>query len=70
MNKEELKKLIDSDDDTIYSPKNSNSLKEFLKNNPDGTDDLALIARALMVEQSEVQKILDEAIQKLRKKVK
>jgi hypothetical protein len=66
MNNNELKYRIENDDDFIYYPKFNNSLTEMLKKYPDGIEN-SRIAKLLLMEESEVEAIYENAIIKLRK---
>lgn len=66
IDKTEIKKKIEEDEDYIRSPKNDNSLQKFLNKSVDDVED-STIARFLMLTEEEVEKIYQEAIQMLRK---
>lgn len=65
----EIKKIIETDDDYIACPKFKNSLKLLISRFPDSVDD-DKIAKYLMISESEVKKLYQSAIQKLRKGLK
>lgn len=56
---------ISRDVDFINSPKHDNSLKEFLKQNPNGASD-AVICKALCISQEEFDKLLNSAMIKMK----
>lgn len=65
-NKDNVKELIDTDEDFIYCPRLGNSLKKLMDKNPDGVDD-ERIAKVLLLEEEEVEGIFASAIKKIRK---
>ena len=67
ISKEDLKKKILEDEDFIKCPRSSNSLRKFLANPkaPESVDDKA-IAKLLMIEPSEVQRLYDEAVKLIK----
>jgi len=69
MDKDEIAKRIEEEEDYIRCPKCSNSLSRFIAKNGDGVED-ATIARLLMVTEIEVQKIYEEAIKTLKEGMK
>lgn len=66
MDYSEIKKRIKDEEDFIYSPKYNNSLKEFIKQNPDGASD-EKIFKYLLIDSEEFSKLLKSAYNKLRK---
>ena len=67
MNKrEEIIDKIKKDEDYIYYPRLSNSLKKLIDKNPDGVDNKR-IAKVLLMEEEEVEEVFGKAILKLRK---
>ena len=66
VDKEDLQKRVREEEDYIRSSKFSNSLTKFVAKNSDGVED-EIIARLLLMEESEVAKIYEEAVAKLRK---
>ena len=68
MDKDEIAKRIEEDEDYIRCPKCSNSLSKFIAKNGDGVED-ATIARLLMTTEQKVQEIYEEAIKKLKKEM-
>ena len=64
-NKEDFKKRILEEEDFIKCPRSSNSLQKFLIKAPEVVEDKA-IAKLLMIEVEEVQKIYDEAVKKIK----
>jgi hypothetical protein len=68
MDKSDILKKIQQDEDYIRCPKFSNSLNKFLAKFSDGVED-STIARLLMIPESEVQEIYDEAVAKLREEM-
>lgn len=66
INKEDIQKRINEEEDFIYCPKHGNSLSKFVLMNPDGAKDHS-IARFLMISEEEVEKIYQEAVELLRK---
>lgn len=69
MDKDELAKKVEHEEDYIRCPKCNNSLAKFLAKNSDGIED-NIIARLLMISQDKVKEIYEEAIKKLRKEMK
>jgi len=65
MDKDDIERRIREEVDYIRYPKLSNSLERFLNKHPEGVED-PVIARLLMITEEEVQKIYEEAIDKLR----
>lgn len=65
MDKNELQKRVQDEEDYVRAPKFSNSLAKFLARNSDGVEN-ATIARLLMVTEEEVEQIYAEAIRILR----
>lgn len=67
-NKESLMEMIYHDEDYIYCPRLGNSLKKLIDKNPDGVD-TERIAKVLLMSEEEVEKIFEESLIKLRKKL-
>lgn len=67
-NIEELRVKISTEFDFINSKKHKYSLKQFLKNNPDGTTD-NIIALFLCVTPNQVRELYDSAVKKIRQKL-
>lgn len=65
MDKNELQKKVQEEEDYVRAPKFSNSLSQFLARNSDGVEN-ATIARLLMIPEEEVEKIFKEAVEILR----
>ena len=65
IDKEQIKKQVLEQEDYIKSTKYSNSLSKVLQRYPDGVDNRA-IARLLMMEPEEVEKIYNEAVEMLK----
>lgn len=65
MDKAEILKRIQQEDDYIRCPKCHNSLSRFTTKNSEGVDD-STIARLLMMSEEEVKAIYEEAVAKLR----
>jgi hypothetical protein len=57
-----------NDSDYINSPKYSNSLSLFLKDNPNGVKD-KVICRLLDINQDQLEEIFKSAMNKLRQKI-
>lgn len=68
MDKDDIQKRIQEDEDYIKCPKFSNSLSKFVSKNPEGAEDAA-IARFLMMSEEEVNKIYLEAVGIIRKQM-
>jgi hypothetical protein len=68
MDKTNIQKRINEEEDYIRSPKFSNSLSKFLAKNDEGVEDKT-ISRLLMIPEEKVQEIYDEAVQKLREEM-
>lgn len=66
MEKDDVQKKINEEEDYIRCPKCSNSLTKFVAKNPDGVEN-NVIARLLSVPEDKVEEIYKEAIEKLRK---
>ena len=60
-NKEDLKKKVLEEEDFIKCPRSFNSLEKFLAKSPEVVED-KVIAKLLLIEESEVQKIYDDAV--------
>lgn len=67
--KDSLKTKIEKDPDFINNPRMKNSLKTLIEKYPDGVSD-SDIAKFLMCDIEDVDKIYHSAILKLRKKMK
>ena len=65
MEKDDLKKKIEEDEDFIKSPRFYNSLKKMLAKN-DRTFDNGSIGRFLLISPEEVERIYQESVLKLR----
>lgn len=65
MEKNEILKKILEEEDYIRCPKFSNSLNKFTEKNDGGVEN-STIARLLMMTEEEVERVYQEAIQKLR----
>lgn len=63
--KEDLQKRVREEEDYVRCSKFSNSLTKFVAKNSEGVEN-AVIARLLLMEESEVQKIYEEAVAQLR----
>lgn len=61
-----LLKKIQEHPDFIYAPRYKNSLMNFLKNNPQGTEDFATIAKMLLLTEEQVRELYRSAIQKIQ----
>lgn len=66
MDKQLAKKLIQTDEDFVFSQKYDFSLKKMLDKNPAGLDDEA-IAKALMITVEEVEEEFLMAVAKIKK---
>jgi len=64
-NKYDFKKRILEEEDYIKCPRSSNSLKQYLTKSPEVIDD-KVIAKLLMINLEEVQKIYDEAVKLIK----
>lgn len=69
MDKSDIQKRINEEEDYIRCPKFSNSLVKFVAKNDDGVED-STIARLLMIPEEQVQEIYEEAVEKLREGMK
>jgi hypothetical protein len=65
MEKNEIQRRIQEEEDYIRCPKCSNSVNKFLSRNPDGAED-SVIARFLMVSEEKVKELYLEAVKMLR----
>jgi hypothetical protein len=65
MDKAEINKRIAEEEDYIRCPKVGNSLSKFLSKNTDGVEDTT-IARLMNMTPEEVEKIYQEAVERLR----
>ena len=68
MDRSDIVKKIQEEEDYVRCPKLGNSLSKFLSKNPDGVEN-PIIARMLLMTEEEVEQIYQEAIQKLRLKM-
>jgi|WetSurMetagenome_2_1015567.scaffolds.fasta_scaffold300247_2 hypothetical protein len=68
MNKEDLKNRISSEEDVINYPKYNNSLKNFKYKYPNGVD-FKMIAKVLMIDESEAAQRYDTFIKKVQKEL-
>lgn len=68
MDKTDIQKRINEEEDYIRCPKFSNSLTKFVSKNSDGVED-STIARLLMIPEEKVQEIYQEAVKKLRQEM-
>lgn len=64
-NKEDIKKRILEEEDFIKCPRSMNSLVRYLAKSPEEVED-RIIAKLLMLDEAEVQKIYDDAIAQLK----
>lgn len=72
MNLKDKQAIVDkikNDEDYIYCPRLNNSLKSFVNTHPDGVDE-ERIAKVLLIDVNEVKSIFNNAIKKIRKKLK
>lgn len=69
MDKNEVQKRINEEEDYIRCPKCSNSMMKFLVKNSEGVEN-ATIARLLVITEEDVEKIYQEAILMLRSEMK
>lgn len=65
MDKDDVAKRIEQEEDYIRCPKCSNSLSKFVAKNPEGVED-SVIARLLMIPEEKVEEIYEDAVKKLR----
>ena len=65
---DDVKKKIENDPDYIYNPKMGNSLKKMVDRYPYGIED-DKIAKVLCMEVSQIEKIYEGILVKLRKKL-
>lgn len=65
MDKADIQRKIEEEEDYVHCPRLSNSLKKFLYRNPEGSKD-SVIAKLLMIPEERVQEIYDEAVSKIR----
>lgn len=68
ISKEDFKKKILEEKDFIKCPRSNNSLEKYLSKGPEVAEDKA-IARLLMIDVDQVEKIYQEAIQIIRKEM-
>ena len=66
INKEDAKKKIAEEEDFIKCPRFKDSLKAFLSKSQIEEIDDKVIARLLLIEEADVQKIYDEAIKSIK----
>ena len=69
MTLEEINELIQKDNDFIYSKRFDFSIEKLLERYPDGAP-LKVIAQVLLITEEEVEKLTQEAIVSIRKKMK
>lgn len=69
MTLEEINELLHKDKDFIYSKRFDYSIEKLLERYPDGAP-IKVIAQVLLVTEEEVEKLTQEAILTLRKKMK
>ena len=72
MNPKDKRTIVDkikNDEDYIYCPRLNNSLKSFVNTHPDSVDE-ERIAKVLLIDVNEVKAIFNNAIKKIRKKLK
>ena len=65
MDRSDIKRKIQEEEDYVRCPKFGNSLNKFLNKNSEGVDN-KIIARLLLVSEEEVEQIYDEAVKLLR----
>ena len=65
LNKEDIRKKVETEEDFIYCPRLNNSLEKFLIAHPDGIDN-AKIAKVLMMTEEEVEAAFQSALKKLK----
>jgi hypothetical protein len=63
-----LKRRIELEEDFINCPKSDNSLKTLMEQHPDGISN-SRIAKVLMIEESEVEKLYLSALKKLKEEL-
>lgn len=68
MDREEIQKRIQEEEDYVRAPKFSNSLTKFLAKNSEGIENAA-IARLLMITEEEVEAIYADAISQLQEEM-
>lgn len=68
MDKDDVKRRIESEEDYIRCPKFSNSLNKFVAKNDDGVPN-GTIARLLLLPEEKVEEIYEEAVAKLREEM-
>lgn len=68
MNKDDIKKRIQTEEDYIRYPRFQNSLAKFISKNENGVSD-SLIAKVLMITEDRVKKIYQEALSFLKKEM-
>lgn len=69
MTLEEIQELLHKDKDFIYSKRFDYSIEKLLERYPDGAP-AKVIAQVLLITEEEVEKLTQEAIVSLRKKMK
>lgn len=65
MNYDEVKKLVETDEDFIYCKRFNNSLQQCIDRYPDGAP-TKVIAQSLMMTEEEVEFTFNEVVKKLR----
>lgn len=65
----DIKYKILNDEDFIYCPRLGNSINNLMNLNPNGVDN-ERIAKVLLIEETEVENIFQNAIEKIRKIMK
>lgn len=65
MDKSDIQKRINEEEDYVRCPKFSNSLNKFLAKNDDGVEN-SVIARLLMIPEEKVEEIYDQAVDKIK----
>jgi hypothetical protein len=68
VDKDDILKRIEEDEDYIRCPKFGNSLAKFVSKNSEGVENAA-IARLLMIPEEEVERIYEEAVKQLREEM-
>jgi hypothetical protein len=68
MDKDEIMKRIQEEDDYIRCPKCSNSITKFVAKNPEGVEN-NVIGRLLMIPEEKVEEIYQDAIELLKKDI-
>lgn len=65
MDKNEIKKRIETEEDYVRCPKLGNSLKRFLAKNHQGVENKT-IARLLMIPEEQVEQIYNQAVETIK----